>query len=61
MMSNAGGAWDNAKKYMEIELKAKGSEMHKATVVTLLIMLNLLNLLTLAIRSTNHTTLITMH
>jgi K(+)-stimulated pyrophosphate-energized sodium pump len=33
MMSNAGGAWDNAKKYMEIELKAKGSDMHKATVV----------------------------
>jgi inorganic pyrophosphatase len=33
MMSNASGAWDNAKKYMEIELKAKGSEMHKATVV----------------------------
>lgn len=33
MMSNAGGAWDNAKKYQEIELKAKGSEVHKATVV----------------------------
>jgi K(+)-stimulated pyrophosphate-energized sodium pump len=33
MMSNAGGAWDNAKKYMEIELKCKGTEEHKATVV----------------------------
>jgi len=33
MMSNAGGAWDNAKKYMEIEVKEKGSEQHKSTVV----------------------------
>jgi len=36
MMSNAGGAWDNAKKYVEIELKdtvPKGSECHKACVV----------------------------
>jgi H(+)-translocating pyrophosphatase len=33
MMSNAGGAWDNAKKYIEIELKEKGTEMHKACVV----------------------------
>jgi len=33
MMSNAGGAWDNAKKYMEIEMKEKGTEKHKATVV----------------------------
>merc|ERR1712194_307856 len=33
MMSNAGGAWDNAKKYMEIALKAKKTEQHKATVV----------------------------
>jgi H(+)-translocating pyrophosphatase len=32
-MSNAGGAWDNAKKYMEIECKEKGTEKHKATVV----------------------------
>ena len=33
MMSNAGGAWDNAKKYMEIEMKAKKTDQHKATVV----------------------------
>merc|ERR1719231_837643 len=33
MMSNAGGAWDNAKKYIEIELKEKGSDVHKACVV----------------------------
>lgn len=33
MMSNAGGAWDNAKKYTEIELKTKGSEAHKAAVI----------------------------
>jgi len=33
MMSNAGGAWDNAKKYMEIELGEKGTERHTATVV----------------------------
>jgi inorganic pyrophosphatase len=33
MMSNAGGAWDNAKKYQEIECKAKGTDTHKATVV----------------------------
>jgi K(+)-stimulated pyrophosphate-energized sodium pump len=33
-MSNAGGAWDNAKKYVESgELGGKGSEVHKATVV----------------------------
>eukprot|EP00947_MAST-08B_sp_MAST-8B-sp1_P002499 g2499.t1 len=31
-MSNAGGAWDNAKKYVE-KSGAKGSEQHKATVV----------------------------
>jgi K(+)-stimulated pyrophosphate-energized sodium pump len=33
MMSNAGGAWDNAKKYVEIELGTKGTEMHKSCVV----------------------------
>ncbi len=34
MMSNAGGAWDNAKKYIESgELGGKGSENHKAAVV----------------------------
>ena len=33
-MANAGGAWDNAKKYIETgELGGKGSENHKATVV----------------------------
>jgi K(+)-stimulated pyrophosphate-energized sodium pump len=32
-MANAGGAWDNAKKVVEVELKAKGSELHDATVV----------------------------
>jgi K(+)-stimulated pyrophosphate-energized sodium pump len=33
-MSNAGGAWDNAKKYVESgELGGKGSEVHKAAVV----------------------------
>jgi K(+)-stimulated pyrophosphate-energized sodium pump len=34
LMSNAGGLWDNAKKYVEAgELGGKGSETHKATVV----------------------------
>merc|ERR1719162_446018 len=33
MMSNAGGAWDNAKKYIEIKLKTKGSEAHKSCVI----------------------------
>ncbi len=34
MMANAGGAWDNAKKYIEQgEFGGKGSENHKATVV----------------------------
>ena len=32
-MANAGGAWDNAKKIVEVELKQKGSELHDATVV----------------------------
>jgi K(+)-stimulated pyrophosphate-energized sodium pump len=34
MMSNAGGAWDNAKKYVELgHHGGKGSDPHKATVV----------------------------
>ena len=34
MMANAGGAWDNAKKYIEAgHLGGKGSQNHKATVV----------------------------
>jgi len=32
-MANAGGAWDNAKKIVETELKLKGTELHDATVV----------------------------
>jgi K(+)-stimulated pyrophosphate-energized sodium pump len=32
-MANAGGAWDNAKKVVEVELKAKGTALHAATVV----------------------------
>jgi K(+)-stimulated pyrophosphate-energized sodium pump len=32
-MANAGGAWDNAKKVVEVELKQKGSALHDATVV----------------------------
>jgi K(+)-stimulated pyrophosphate-energized sodium pump len=32
-MANAGGAWDNAKKVVETELKAKGTPLHDATVV----------------------------
>ncbi len=32
-MANAGGAWDNAKKVVEVELKAKGTDLHDATVV----------------------------
>jgi K(+)-stimulated pyrophosphate-energized sodium pump len=32
-MANAGGAWDNAKKIVETELKMKGTELHAATVV----------------------------
>ena len=34
MMANAGGAWDNAKKFVEKgNLGGKGSDVHKATVV----------------------------
>ena len=34
MMSNAGGAWDNAKKFVEKgNFGGKGSEVHKAAVV----------------------------
>ena len=38
MMSNAGGAWDNSKKFIEIEggpdgTEKKGTETHKACVV----------------------------
>ncbi len=32
-MANAGGAWDNAKKVVETELKQKGTDLHAATVV----------------------------
>jgi len=32
-MANAGGAWDNAKKIVEVELKMKGTPLHAATVV----------------------------
>ncbi len=32
-MANAGGAWDNAKKIVEVTLKQKGTELHAATVV----------------------------
>ncbi len=32
-MANAGGAWDNAKKIVEVELKQKGTRLHAATVV----------------------------
>jgi len=32
-MANAGGAWDNAKKIVETELKEKGTELHNATVI----------------------------
>jgi K(+)-stimulated pyrophosphate-energized sodium pump len=32
-MANSGGAWDNAKKIVEVELKEKGSALHAATVV----------------------------
>src|SRR5207302_8153585 len=32
-MANAGGAWDNAKKVVEVELREKGTDLHAATVV----------------------------
>jgi K(+)-stimulated pyrophosphate-energized sodium pump len=32
-MANAGGAWDNSKKIVEVELKEKGSPLHAATVI----------------------------
>ncbi len=32
-MANAGGAWDNAKKLVEVELQEKGTPLHEATVV----------------------------
>ena len=32
-MANAGGAWDNAKKFVEVDLKEKGTPLHAAAVV----------------------------
>lgn len=32
-MANAGGAWDNAKKVVEVDMKAKGTPLHDASVV----------------------------
>jgi K(+)-stimulated pyrophosphate-energized sodium pump len=32
-MANAGGAWDNAKKVVEVDMKAKNTPLHEATVV----------------------------
>ncbi len=32
-MANAGGAWDNAKKVVEVDLRAKGTDLHAASVV----------------------------
>jgi K(+)-stimulated pyrophosphate-energized sodium pump len=32
-MANAGGAWDNAKKVVEVEMKQKGTPLHDATVI----------------------------
>lgn len=32
-MANAGGAWDNAKKVVEVDMKAKGTPLHDATIV----------------------------
>ena len=32
-MANAGGAWDNAKKLVEVDLREKGTPLHEATVI----------------------------
>lgn len=32
-MANAGGAWDNAKKVVEVDLKEKGTALHEASIV----------------------------
>lgn len=32
-MANGGGAWDNAKKYVEVNMQEKGTDLHAATVV----------------------------
>jgi K(+)-stimulated pyrophosphate-energized sodium pump len=32
-MSNAGSAWDNAKKVVEVDLREKGTPLHDATVI----------------------------
>src|SRR5437660_4255058 len=32
-MANAGGAWDNAKKYVEVDMREKGTSLHAATVI----------------------------
>jgi K(+)-stimulated pyrophosphate-energized sodium pump len=32
-MANAGGSWDNAKKYVEVDLREKGTPLHSATVI----------------------------
>ncbi len=32
-MANAGGAWDNAKKIVEVDLKQKGTPLHDETVI----------------------------
>jgi K(+)-stimulated pyrophosphate-energized sodium pump len=32
-MANAGGAWDNAKKVIEVDMKEKGTDLHAASVV----------------------------
>ena len=32
-MANAGGAWDNGKKVVEVDMKAKGTPLHDASVV----------------------------
>ena len=35
-MSNSGGAWDNAKKYIESDKKLKGSDIHKVNYLYIL-------------------------